>query len=254
VGESSRVPAAERTLAVLRALAAQPRPVPAAALARELELPRSTTYHLLAVLESAGFVTHLPEERRYAVGVAAFEIGSAYLRHDGLERLARPLLAALTRETGHTIHLGILDGREVLYLVKEQPPAPDPLVTEVGVRLPAHLTASGRSLLARLPEAQVTATFPRAASLSDRTGRGPRRVGELRGLLRRERMRGWSSEDGEVTVGFASVAAAAFDHGGRPAAAIGATFRREARPEEAWPGLAERLRDAAAELTRRLGG
>jgi hypothetical protein len=91
------------------------------------------------------------EERRYGLGVAAFEVGSAYLRQDGLERLARPLLRELVDAVGGTAHLGVLDGRDVLYLGKEQGAEPAVLVTEVGVRLPAHLTASGRALLAHDP-------------------------------------------------------------------------------------------------------
>jgi DNA-binding IclR family transcriptional regulator len=80
---------------LLQTLARQPGPVPAAALARDLGLPRSMTYHLLAELIAAGFVVHLPEERRYGLGVTAFEIGSAYLRQEPLARLARPVLARL---------------------------------------------------------------------------------------------------------------------------------------------------------------
>jgi DNA-binding IclR family transcriptional regulator len=87
------VPAARQVLALLQALARQPVPVPAGALARDLGLPRSTTYHLLAELVDAGFVVHLPEERRYGLGVSAFEIGSAYLRQEPLARLGRPVLA-----------------------------------------------------------------------------------------------------------------------------------------------------------------
>ena len=71
------VPAARHTLAILRALAGQPGPVPAAVLARDLGLPRSTTYHLLGELTAAGFVVHLPEEPRYGLRVTAHEIGAA---------------------------------------------------------------------------------------------------------------------------------------------------------------------------------
>ena len=96
--------------------------MPAAALARELGLPRSSTYHLLAVLERTGFVVHLPEDAaRTGSGVAVFELGSAYLRHDPLERLARPLLVRLVDRVGATAHLGVLHGAETLYLLKEQP-------------------------------------------------------------------------------------------------------------------------------------
>jgi DNA-binding IclR family transcriptional regulator len=89
------VPAAAQALAVLRYLARQAAPVPAATISREVGLPRSTTYHLLDTLARDGFVVHLPEERRYGLGVTAFEIGSAYLRQEPLARLARPVLARL---------------------------------------------------------------------------------------------------------------------------------------------------------------
>ena len=107
MGSSSDVPALRRGLAVLRLLSTRPGPMSAATIARELDLPRSTAYHLLAELADAGFVTHLPEERRYGLGVAAFELGSAYLRHDPLERLARPAAAAAGRPGRRaTAHLG----------------------------------------------------------------------------------------------------------------------------------------------------
>jgi DNA-binding IclR family transcriptional regulator len=254
VGTSSQVPAAERTLAVLRHLAAQPRPVAAATLARDLGLPRSTTYHLLAVLERERFVTHLPEERRYALGVAAFEIGSAYLRHEGMVRLARPVLSRLVDEVGENGHLAVLDGREVLYLVEERAPGGDLLVSDVDVRLPAHLTASGRALLAHLPAAQRIALYPTRASLARRTEVGPSRLGELRALLDATRARGWAEEDGEVTAGFASVGAPAFDHTGRPVAALAITFRATTRDDAGRAALATRVLAGAHELTRRFGG
>lgn len=255
---ASRVPAATSALAVLRALASAPGPVPAAALARTLGLPRSTTYHLLTVMAADGFVVHLPEEQRWGLGVSAFEVGSAYLRHDPLERLARPLVARLVDDLSAVApvvgQLGVLHGREVLYLLRETPRRPVTVVTDVGVRLPAHLTASGRSILAGLPAAQVRALFPDAAAFVDRTGRGPRTLTELRRTLVADRRRGWAVEDGLVTEGYASVAAAAHDHTGRPIAAVAVTFRREACPSDRWAELAAVATTAATELTRRLGG
>jgi DNA-binding IclR family transcriptional regulator len=254
MGESSQVPAAERTLAVLRHLATQPRPVPAAAIARDLGLPRSTTYHLLAVLERERFVTRLPEERRYALGVAAFEIGSAYLRHEGLVRLGRAVLSRLVDEIGQNGHLAVLDGREVLYLLEERAPGGDLLVSDVDVRLPAHLTASGRALLAHLPAAQRTALYPTRATLARRTAAGPQSLRELRSLLDATRARGWAEEDGEVTDGFASVGAPAFDHTGRPIAALAVTFRAATHDPVARSRLAAPVAASAGELTRRFGG
>ncbi|MGH3877780.1 MAG: IclR family transcriptional regulator [Actinophytocola sp.] len=255
MGASSDVPALRRGLTVLRLLAGRAGPVTAGFVARELGLPRSTTYHLLAELTAAGFVTHLPEERRYGLGLAAFELGSAYLRHDPLERLARPVLRALLSRTGCTAHLGVLHGGETLYLLREQPPHPHAtVVTDVGVRLPAQLPASGRAMLGLLPASQVRALFPRRFVM--RTDRGPAHLPALRRLLAAERRRGWAVEDGYVTAGFASVAAPVLDHGGHPVAAISTTFRHECGDEcgQAWPDLATETRQAAAELTSRIGG
>lgn len=250
---ASRVPAADGALRLLRHLS-RTGPLPAAALSTALGLPRSTTYHLLAVLTEHGFVVHLPEERRYGLGVSAFELGSAYSRQAPLARAARPVLARLVDRVGQSAHLAVLHGREVLYLIEERAPRRPPLVTDVGVRLPGQLTASGRAILAALPPAQVRALFPDRGAFVDRTGIGPRSMAELRRLLAAVRSTGWAREDGDVTEGFASVASAVLDHTGHPIAGLAVTFQRDTVPPERWAGLARHTTRAAAELTRRLGG
>jgi DNA-binding IclR family transcriptional regulator len=247
------VPAARAALRVLAYLAAQAGPSPAAAVAQHLGLPRSTVYHLLSVLVDEGFVTHLPEEHRYGLGTASLALGSAYARQAPLARLARPVVARLVEATGESAHLAVLNGREVLYLVEQRAPHRPTLVTDVDVRLPAHLTASGRAVLARLPAAQVRALFPSASAFTDRTGVGPHSLGELREILRDVRRRGYATEDGEVTAGLASVAHPALDHTGYPVAGVALTFRSDdvagARRDE----LAAAVGRAAAEVSRRLG-
>ncbi|WP_110206933.1 IclR family transcriptional regulator [Nocardioides daejeonensis] len=220
----SQVPAATRALRVLRYLATQPGPVPLERIARDCDLPRSSAYHLLNVMAAEGFVSHLPDERRYGLGVAAFEVGSGYSRQEPLARIARRPLAELVDRTGHNAHLAVLHGRDVLYVLEERAPGRPPLVTDVGVRLPAHLTASGRAILAGLPAAQVRALHPDRASFVDRHGAGPTSLSALRTLLSETRQRGHAAEDGEVTPGFASVAAAVVDHNGYPVAGVALTF------------------------------
>src|ERR1044072_8429182 len=128
--------------------------------------PRPSTYPLLNVLQDEGFVVHLPEQRRYGLGVGAYEIGSAYLRQDPLRWIAQPLLTRLVSAPTHNAHLAVLDGRDVLYVIEERAPGRPGLVTDVGVRLPAHLTASGRAILSALPAAHVRALYPAAGSLA----------------------------------------------------------------------------------------
>lgn len=253
MGSSSAVPAASQTLAVLRYLAAQAGPVPAAAIARDLDLPRSSAYHLLAILVQEGFAVHLPEERRYGLGVSAFELGSAYSRQEPLARLGRPVLARLVDAVRQSAHLAVLHGREVLYVVEERAPGRPPLVSDVGVRLPAHLTASGRAVLAHLPKAQVRALFPDSSAFVQRHGSGLGSLSELRALLVQVRRAGHAVENGEVTPGLSSVAAAVHDHTGRPIAGLALTFP-SGDTEQDTAGYAEAVRAAAAQFRRRIGG
>lgn len=245
----SQVPAATRTLRVLRFLASQPDPVPLDRILRACDLPRSTAYHLLGAMIDEGFVVHLADEHRYGLGVAAFEVGSGYSRQEPLQRIARRPLADLVDRVGHSAHLAVLHGRDVLYVLEERAPGRPPLVTDVGVRLPAHLTASGRAVLALLPAAQVRALYPGAADFVDRHGLGPRSLSGLRRLLSETRQRGYATEDGEVTPGLASVAAAITDHNGHPVAGIAVTYEQGDAVV-----LSAEVRRTAASLTRRIGG
>lgn len=248
----SQVPAADATLRVLSHLAAARGPLPAANIATALGLPRSTVYHLLAVLQEHGFVVHLPEARRYGLGVAAFELSGGYARQEPLSMLGRPLLAELVDRVGESAHLAVLHGRDVLYIVEERAPRRRHLVTDVGVRLPAHLTASGCAILAALPAGQLRALFPDQAAFVDRTGHGPKRYRELRQVLAQSTQDGYAIEHGGVTVGLSSVGVAVLDHTGWPAAAIAVTFDEDAGLDP--DRLAVEVGKVAAELSRRIRG
>jgi DNA-binding IclR family transcriptional regulator len=245
-----QVPAADQTLRILTFLGRQRGPVAARTIASHLGIPRSTVYHLLGALEGHGFVVHVPAERRWGLGVAAFELAGGYARQAPLARVGRPLLAELADRTGESAHLAVMSGRDVVYIVEERAPRRPALVTDVGVRLPAHLTATGRAMLAALPREQVRALFPDASAFADRTGRGPRSPGELRELLRVARATGWATEDGEVTLGLRSIGIAVLDHVGWPSAAIAVTWPAEADRDAA--SLAAHVAHAGTELARRL--
>jgi DNA-binding IclR family transcriptional regulator len=244
-----QVPAATRALRVLRFLATQPDPVPLDRIARETGLPRSSAYHLLDAMIEEGFVVHLPEDHRYGLGVAAFEVGSGYARQEPLQRIARRPLARLVDTVGHSAHLAVLHGRDVLYVIEERAPGRPSLVTDVGVRLPAHLTASGRAILAALPANPVRALFPNKDAFVDRTGVGPTSLTNLRSVLTETRQRGYAVEADEITPGFASVAAAVLDHNGHPVAGVAVTYPGGASEPA---GVVRATRQAAETITRRI--
>ncbi|MCQ9163193.1 MULTISPECIES: IclR family transcriptional regulator [unclassified Arthrobacter] len=217
---AAQVPAAKNVLSVLRYVASQGGPVGAAAIARDVELPRSTTYHLLAALVDDGFVVHLPEERKYALGVTAHELGTGYSRQAPLQRIARFPIAQLVARTRRTAHLAVMHGREVIYVIEERAKRQRELVTDAGVRLPAHLTASGRAMLASMSAAQLAALYPGPEAFPTRYENGVHSVEALNEILERIRERGFSWEQDEVTDGFSSLAVAVVDRSGYAVASV----------------------------------
>ena len=242
--------AAGHALDALTLLARRGEPLPAATIARELDLPRSSVYHLLAVLTSRGFVRHLPEERRYGLGVASYELGSAYQRQAPLQRVARRAIDTLVDATGHNAHLAVLHGRDVLYVIEQRAPGAPHLVSDVGVRLPATLTATGLAMLAALPPAQVRALYPGRDAYVQRSGRGPTSLVTLKRELQAARSRGYAVEDGLVTPGLASVAVAVLDHNDYPAAAVAVTYPEGSGDVEA---IVAAVHAAAGDVSRRIG-
>ena len=244
---------AERLLDVLELLARHTRPVPTATIVRECGIPKSSAHHLLNVMRARSFVTYYETERAWGLGVAVFEIGSAYLRSGPLQRMGRHLLVELTMRTGETSHLAMLHGTEVLYIDKEQPAGNiTKLVTEVGVRLPAHLTAVGRAILAALPEAQIRALYAHQP-LVVRTGQGPTSIDALLRDLDHIRRTGIAVDDELVTPGITCLACPVFSHESVPVAAIGVTYVTAQRQQDDVRLAAELVRDVSARLSANLG-
>ena len=248
------VPAAAQALEILRFLANQASPVSAASISRSLSLPRSTTYHLLQTLIASRFVAHYPDQRTYGLGLTAYELASGYVRQEPLQRLARRPLADLADRCRNSAHLSVLLGREVVYVIEERAPGRPLLITDVGVRLPAHSTASGRAMLAALPRQQVLALYADKDAFGPEDGPGPRSLFALNRMLVEVRRAGQATEDGEVTPGLATLAMPVLDGHGYPVAAVAVTYPQEDQTPALLADITNRITTTVRLLGRRLGG
>ncbi|NIH72327.1 IclR family transcriptional regulator [Auritidibacter ignavus] len=272
---SSRVPAAQHVLEILLMLSRQRGPVSAQLVSDQLHIPRSTVYHLLNTAIAQGFVIHYPEEKKYGLGPSAVELSHSYVRYEPVSRLASPLLAKLVDETRANGHLSTLYGRNVVYLLNERAEGRPVLVNHVGVRLLAHATASGRAMLAQLPEDQVAAMYSLKSAFA--TGEHGQSEGEhklddeslefpvrnidllrittlqkLQEELGEIRQRGYASEHSEVTEGFSSVSVAICDRNAWPVAAMTLTYIPAKTTPEQHDKLVTALRRYANILEKRL--
>ncbi len=157
---------AARTVELLELLAARgDRPARLQELADALQVPRSSMYALLQTLISRGWVRTDVTGSLYGIGIHALLTGTSYLDSDPRVRAVRPYLDEASDALGETIHMGRLDGYDVAYLATRESHEYLRTISRVGRRLPAHMGALGKALLAEradedLPEGPYEAATP----------------------------------------------------------------------------------------------
>src|SRR3954463_7003456 len=128
---------------ILDLIAHSEKPMTLSRIAEALDIPKSTAHGILRELSKESFV-ELVEPAAYAVGLKAFEVGAAHLRRTSVVGFVAPELVRLTGILTMTSHYAIIDGTDVVYLCKEDPPGLGvQLASSIGARLPSHLTAVG---------------------------------------------------------------------------------------------------------------
>jgi DNA-binding IclR family transcriptional regulator len=117
--------------------------------ARRLELPVATAFRLLKVLEQCGYAEQVPDSKQYRLTLKLFEIGCHVASRGTIRDLAVVEMDRLARQTGLAVNLGVLTGRDVLYIHKVQTDD-EKLIVDLpaGTRVPAHCTAMGKAMLA----------------------------------------------------------------------------------------------------------
>jgi DNA-binding IclR family transcriptional regulator len=191
------VKSAARTVELLEVLAARgDRPARLQELADELEVPRSSMYALLQTLIGRGWVRTDITGSLYGIGIHALLTGTSYLDSDPRVRAVRPYLDEASQALGETIHMGRLDGTDVAYLATRESHEYLRTISRVGRRLPAHVGALGKALLAERPDADLPAGPYVPATPNTRTDRA-----SLAADLAATRARGYSVDREEGVLG-----------------------------------------------------
>lgn len=190
----------------LRAFAAADTELGVADLSRRLGISKSTAHRVLATLAAERLLEQDPATGRYRLGLALYELGSAVSEHVDLHQAALPVLTTLRHRTGEMVHVAVLDGLEVVYVERLESHHMLPVFRRVGHRLPAHVTSSGKALLAALPR-DVLLSRLAGRTLVARTPRTITQVSTLLAELDRTTQRGWASNLEEGQLGVSSVGA-----------------------------------------------
>jgi len=162
-------------------------------------LPRSTVYRLVEQLREVGWIERA--SAGYRIGLRLFEVGGLAADAARLRTQSCTWLFQAQQQCAQIVHLGILDGDEVVYIDKVGPARSD-VPTRIGGRLPAHRTAIGRALLSAQPEEEWQAILADAATLATRPG-----APSMKTILETARRTGIATDFGDFVSGLACVAA-----------------------------------------------
>jgi DNA-binding IclR family transcriptional regulator len=213
-----------------------------------LGVAHSTAHRLLAMLAYHGFVRQERDSRAYVAGPALVEIGLAAIRQMDIRLHARPVLEDLAATFAETAHLAVLEGPTVRYLDAVESSRALRVAARTGATLPANCTASGKAMLAALPESEVAAMFA-DRSFPALTQRSVTDLESLLAELRETRERGYALNTEESEDGVASVAVPILGRKDAPTAALVVSAPVTRLDAESAERIAARLRDDAALLT-----
>jgi DNA-binding IclR family transcriptional regulator len=205
-----------RTMRILQSFRAEDRGVGLSELTRRTGLPKATVHRIAQDLVAARMLA--ATDRGYRLGRGLFELGMLAAPERSLIEVAIPFMQDLFLRTQETVHLGILEGTEVVYISKIGSHRQAPTPTRLGGRMPLYCTAIGKALLAHAPQRTVEQVL--AGPLDRRTPHTVVGPGLLRGQLEQVVEQGVAYEYEESMPGIACVAAAVLDTSDRPLAAI----------------------------------
>ena len=149
------VPGLVRGLAILRAFTPQNPEQNLSQLSKAMGITRSAAFRTVHTLVQEGFLLPVRDGHHYRMGPAVLRLSYGYLASRELLEVAQTPLEKLRDDMDWSAHLGVLDGRHVLYLIRLSAPDGVSSLVHVGSRLPATNTAMGRMLLARKSEAEI---------------------------------------------------------------------------------------------------
>lgn len=173
-------------------------------LARETGVAKSTLHRVCTTMGERGWIARNAYSGQLELGPRI-----AWLARTSPASTLAPafhrIAARLLERHNETTCLTVLDGRDSVFVAKQETSHPVRLITAVGSRLPAFASASGRAMLADLPRAEVDALY-RDCKLETPTGRRLRGLGELHAILEETRRRGYGENIDETALGLHCVA------------------------------------------------
>jgi DNA-binding IclR family transcriptional regulator len=250
--EKNLIKSIVKAAAVIDILVCAESPLALISIAKQIGIAKSTLHGILTTLVEVGYVAQDPDTGFYKPGMHLFELGNLISQKIDVLRISKPYMQEISQETGETVHLAVLEDGEVLYIGKQESNSSIRIVTEAGLKLPAHCTGVGKALLAGLDKVKIK-SIVRSKGLAQYTDTT---ITTLEGLLSEidnVKGNGYATDQQEFMVGLRCVAIPIFDHNGSVVCAISISGPISRMGGDIFEFKKKRLMKAAAEISAKLG-
>jgi len=204
-------------LAVIRAFGPDSRAMTLSEVARRVGLTRAAARRILLTLLQLSYVRF--DGKHFSLAPRILDLGYSYLSSMDLWDLAQPVMEDIAKRLDETCSAAVLDGDDIVYVLRVPTRRLLASTLSIGSRLPAHVTSLGRVLLGGLSDTDLT-TYLRRARLTSFTKRTVTDPALLRRIILADRKNGWSWVSGELDEGVCGIAVPIHDRQGAIIAAI----------------------------------
>ncbi|MEI3607239.1 IclR family transcriptional regulator [Pseudogracilibacillus sp. SE30717A] len=252
MSKSLRNSSTVRVLRILEEIAKSEEGIGVTELANRLELNKSTVYRFLATLEEEQYLEQQLTTKKYQSGIKLFELASRIVNQVDWTKDIRPFLVDLKDRVNETVHLGIIDDGEVVYIDKVECERSIRMYSRVGKRAPVYCTGVGKAILAFLSKEKqaniienIDYTKFTASTIIDDS--------DLNKEIKIIRAQGFALDREEHESGVNCAAAPIFTHDGQVLGGISIAGPSSRVDEENLFELAAEVKETAQLISRRLG-
>lgn len=250
--EAGSVQSLDRAVALLK-LTAAGNGLSLTELAQQSGLAPSTAYRMLTTLQAHGLVEFGEAEQLWFIGLETFRMGAAFLRRRKLAEQGRSVIQALMADSGETANLAVASDDGVVFVSQVETHEAIRAFFRPGTRGEFHCSGVGKAILAHMPPRRLEAVLKRQRLVQHTPHTLTTRLGLMQDLAA-IRARGFSVDDEERHLGMRCVAAAVFDENAEPVGGVSVSGPTVRMTEQRAAALGPRVREAARQLTRAMGG
>ncbi|HHY82495.1 MAG TPA: IclR family transcriptional regulator [Clostridiales bacterium] len=245
------VPALEKSIAILEYLSSSEEDLTITEIHQKLDIPKATVFMILQVMEGHNLVTK-SRDGRYSIGPRIYSWGLGYMTKMELRKIAHPYLEKLSKETGHTVHLGRISDNRVLFIDKVEQPSFIKFNTFIGMQSDIHCCALGKAMAAHLDPAQLDEIIA-AIGLGKYTENTITNYDMFKKVLKLIRQTGYAVEDEEGEIGVRCIGSAIFNAEGEVAGAVSVTALKSNLTSDQYPYIGEKVSQTAMAVSQALG-